>query len=49
MTRHDNVDAAVLAGCSRTLVNSSTIAKLPPQEKHANRALTLGPDGKLCE
>jgi glucose/arabinose dehydrogenase len=41
------VDAAALAGCNRTLVNSSTIAVLPPQEKHANRALTLGPDGKL--
>lgn len=49
MTRHDNVDAAALAGCNRSLVQSSTLAVLPPQEKHANRALTLGPDGKLCE
>lgn len=49
MTRHDNVDAAALAGCNTSLVASSTLAKLPPQEKHANRALSLGPDGKLCE
>lgn len=49
MTQHDNVDAAALAGCNRSLVKSSTLAVLPPQEKHANRALTLGPDGKLCE
>lgn len=52
MLRVDGADAAALAGCDATLLDVATIANgtaggLPPQEKHANRGLTLGPDGLL--
>ena len=52
MSRHDGVDAAALAGCKPDLLTSTVIANgsaMPPQEFHGNRALALGPDGKLCE
>lgn len=50
MTRVDGVDAAALAGCDPALLGSLVIANgtaMPPQEKHANRGLSLGPDGLL--
>lgn len=53
MTRHDGVDAAALAGCKPALITTTVVANstvMPPQEKHGNRGLTLGPsDGRLCE
>ena len=51
MTRLDGVDAAALAGCDAGLLEATVIANgtaMPPQEKHANRGLTLSPnDGML--
>jgi glucose/arabinose dehydrogenase len=51
MVRVDGADEAALAGCDPDLLNLTVLASgdpdMPPQAKHANRGLTLGPDGKL--
>lgn len=51
MVRVDGVDASALAGCDPDLLNVTVLASgepaMPPQEKHANRGMTLGPDGML--
>lgn len=50
MLRVDGVDAAALAGCDPELLEPTVLANdtaMPPQPKHANRGLTLGPDGRL--
>lgn len=51
MVRVDGADASALADCDPELLNVTVLASgepaMPPQEKHANRGMTLGPDGML--
>ena len=51
LTRHDNPDAASLAGCDASLLRSTVVASpdvLPLEASHTNCALGIGPaDSKL--